>query len=141
MTANQEYRAYADAADLPFKSYVDYTNHLQDEMVAALEAKGHEIDTGYSNVSCSRYVTVKAEILDEDGDEATVDVLKIRFSDHADRHGSDLSFEAQHTALEILDEDDDEFLGLEFQEWQAEEFIKNALVAADAAVKKATQNA
>jgi len=43
---------------------------------------------GASNISCSRYVDVT--IMDDDGCDI-LDEMKVRFSDHADRHGSDVT--------------------------------------------------
>ena len=65
---------------------------------------------GMSNVSCSAYVEFSLE--NEEGD--TVAERKVRFSDHADRHGSDMTIRIDDKITTI--EDDGEYAETQISE-------------------------
>ena len=78
---------------MTFNDYNELTEELVERVIAAIASNSEmEAKRGFSNQSCSAYVNVEFVELDEDGD--AIDILgdcKVRFSDHADRYGSDLS--------------------------------------------------
>ena len=76
-----------------FNTYPELTAHLVEQVESRLTDRPNlEVSLDYSNQSCSAYVTVDFLEADEDGDYIDiVHTVKIRFSDHADRYGSDLS--------------------------------------------------
>jgi hypothetical protein len=84
------------------------------------------VQFGASNQSCSRYVNI--DILDEDGDY--VEEFKVRFSDHDDRHGSDITIRIDHLVSDI--EEGGEFVAVEI----GAEAYEAALAEAEAAIGK-----
>ena len=74
-----------------------------DAMVFAGETR---TSRGYSNQSCSSYLTVTQDYLDADGDEAQT-TFKLRFSDHADRYGSDYTVRVDVAAVTDVEVDGD----------------------------------
>jgi hypothetical protein len=84
------------------------------------------VQFGASNQSCSRYVNI--DILDEDGDY--VEEFKVRFSDHDDRHGSDITIRIDHLVSDI--EEGGEFVAVEI----GAEAYEAALAEAEAAIEK-----
>lgn len=78
---------------MKFNDYREVTVYLVGETVAALpDLPNVSVEEGYSNISCSAYVNVDFWELDEDGDQSeTFGACKVRFSDHRDFHGSDLT--------------------------------------------------
>lgn len=108
---------------MKFNDYNDLTVHLVDAVVAALPKRPEiEVKEGYSNVSCSAYVNITFWELDEDGDQfATFGGCKVRFSDHGDRYGSDLSIRFDG----VLDSDD---LGdVELADWRIKDMVAEAV--------------
>lgn len=76
-----------------FSNFGDLTSAMAYDLIEAIQAiPGAFASFGMSNQSCSAYVAVKfygeSEALeDEDGNYE----FKVRFSDHSDRHGSDIT--------------------------------------------------
>lgn len=88
-----------------FETYNDLTNAIREAVIdAASDMEGINIERGTSNVSCSSYVAVSFDGLETEDGEST---LKIRFSDHADYHCSDISFNVKEDIVDIEDEDGD----------------------------------
>lgn len=108
---------------MKFDTFKELTNHLVEEVADAFPDRPEiKIEMGYSNVSCSAYVNAEFWELDEDGDQ--VDILgscKARFSDHADRHGSDLSIRFD----DVLDSD--EMWNVVLADWRIEEMVAEAV--------------
>jgi hypothetical protein len=115
---------------MTYLSYTDITNELQDRAMTAMRAAGFEVSLGCSNVSCSRYIEVRIGE-DEDGD---VEAFKIRFSDHDDRHGSDLTIRFERHVEEI--EDDFGDIELEIAEWRMDDMVEQAVTAARQAAEE-----
>ena len=105
-----------------FNTYVEIAEALQEKATLVLRAAGFNTQFGCSNVSCSRYVEV---LLDKGGD---LDIFKIRFSDHDDRHGSDLTLRFDRHVDEV--EDDFGDMELDIADWRMEEMVAQAVAAA-----------
>lgn len=73
---------------MKFQNTSELTAALAFSVKEALEAKGVSVSFGSSNVSISAYV--------EAGD------TKLRFSDHADYHGSDKTFRVEDDAIAMV---------------------------------------
>lgn len=106
-----------------FNNYDDLTSHLVEAVITALPKRPEiSADAGYSNVSCSAYVSVTFWEIDEDGDQFdTFGGCKVRFSDHGDRYGSDLSIRFD-SAL-----DNDELGAVELADWRIDEMVSEAV--------------
>lgn len=78
---------------LTFKNFGDFNAALAFDVIDRLKAVGSDARFGASNVSESAYVEV---ILNDDGD-----TVKLRFSGHTDRHGSDVTFRTDADATPI----------------------------------------
>lgn len=102
---------------------IDIARQLQDATVAALNARGIETERNASNVLCLLYVVVKKEVGDE------FEEFKIRFSDHADRYGSDLTIRIDGSIEDEFDEFG-EWVSSSIEAWKAEEMVKEAVSAA-----------
>lgn len=89
---------------MKFKDYGEISSRLAHEAADTLRKRlGVKIETrtGFSNVSCSAYLTVVAE--DEERD--IYETLKIRFSDHPDLHSSaDVYIRFEKETVSIYDE-------------------------------------
>lgn len=108
---------------MKFNDYDELTSHLIAEVISALPARADvAVEEGYSNVSCSAYLNVVFWELDEDGEK--FDALggcKVRFSNHSDRYGSDLSIRFDHLL------DSDELYDVELADWRIEEMVAEAI--------------
>lgn len=96
-----------------FENYGELTADLAFDLIDRIEALGNdniEAQFGASNQSCSAYVNVA--LLDDDGDE--VETFKVRFSDHADRYGSDVTFRIEDVVVSI--EEDGEYIETQIEE-------------------------
>lgn len=105
-----------------FDKLTDLTNDLADDLADRVEAEfaGVSTDRGYSNQSCSAYVEISFEE-DESG------FFKVRFSDHDDRHGSDVTVRVDRYA-EIIEEDG-EYIETRIDETLYETLIDEAMAA------------
>ena len=86
---------------------------------------------GLSSQSCSSYVYLEVVREDEDGDEE-YDVVKVRFSDHAARHGSHVSIRINDRcrAVHVMYDDD----GAQHEcdeETRDSDYLCTAITAAD----------
>lgn len=106
-------------------TYNEITSMLQDATISALAGLGIEASRGLSNQSCSAYVVVAK--CDEDGD--IFEEFKIRFSDHADRYGSDLTIRIDGSVEDEFDEFG-EWVSSSIEAWKAEEMVNEAVYAA-----------
>lgn len=108
---------------MKFNNYPEISAHLVDCVVSALPKRPEfEVEEGFSNVSCSAYVNVVFWELDEDGDQLdAIGDCKVRFSDHGDRYGSDLSLRFD----DVLDSD--ELGDVELADWRIEEMVAQAV--------------
>lgn len=117
-------------------TYIEITETLQDRTMDAIRALGFAAELGWSNVSCSRYVNVviRPELTDEDGwtvEDGEEVIFKIRFSNHDDYHGSDLTIRFEHLTREAVDAYGD--VELELEDWMIDEMIAEAVAATRAA--------
>jgi hypothetical protein len=107
-----------------FANYPELTSELMFDLidrVNALAIDDVSVSLGASNQSCSRYVSVRAEEADEE--------FKVRFSDHADRYGSDITIRIDDL-VEVI-EDDGEFVNVTIEDWR----YADALNRGEAAVR------
>ncbi len=104
-----------------FQNYGELTEHLA--RAAAASVPGAKL--GFSNQSCSAYVSVGIDP-DEDGD--CRDEFRLRFSDHAGRHGADMTIRIDRHAQEIRDADGD-FAGIEIMDHHLEDLVAQAVEA------------
>lgn len=107
---------------MQFANYMDLTFALRTAAAEALTARGLSLATGYSNQSCSAYIEIVIAV-DEDECEET---FKLRFSDHADRHGSDYTVRIERAVEELRDECG-EYCGIEIADWRFEELLAEGL--------------
>lgn len=108
-----------------FQNLPDLSAELAFDLIDRLCVKaGIFASLGASNQSCSRYVNVIVE--NDEGD--VVNEIKVRFSDHDDRHGSDITLRIDEIATEIEDEDGD-FVGFDVDEGEYEELLAQAEAA------------
>jgi len=108
---------------MKFNDYGELASHLVETVARAL-ANRPEIESkeGYSNVSCSSYLIVEFVERDEDGDILDVSGgCKVRFSDHGDRYGSDLSIRFDHLL------DSDELGDVDLADWRIAEMVTEAV--------------
>lgn len=109
-----------------YESLPELTSDLAFELRDILnERDGFYVDFGASNQSCSRYV----DILFEDDDADISETFKVRFSDHDDRHGSDITIRIDRAVTETSD-------GYEIDEESRAGLINKALVAVDRFIGK-----
>lgn len=91
-----------------FKNFPELTATLAFDLIDsinALDIDGRTViaDFGGSNVSCSSYVTVS---IYEGEDDEFVSETKVRFSDHADYHGSDITYRIDDKVEAVYDDGD-----------------------------------
>ncbi len=111
-----------------FDNFPDLCSELAFDLKDRLEADARlSVQFGASNQSCSRYVNI--DVLDDDDDYVDDAEFKVRFSDHDDRHGSDITIRIDDLITTITD-DDDEYVAVEI----AEDDYQAALAQAEAAV-------
>lgn len=117
---------------MKFADYAELTSHLVDCVIATLPERPEvSIDDGYSNVSCSAYVNVTFWELDEDGEQFdTFGGCKVRFSDHGDRYGSDLSIRFD----DVLDSD--EIGDIEIADWRIDDMVAEAVTFIEKELKE-----
>lgn len=117
---------------MKFSNYNEVSAHLLDATIAALPKRPEiEVKEGYSNVSCSTYLSVTFLERDEDGDY--IDVFggcKVRFSDHRDRHGSDMTIRVDG-ALEF-----DELGDVELADWRIDDMIAESVTFVEEQLKE-----
>ena len=113
-----------------FFTYDELTDSILDRVEAAIEGRPEiEVKCSYSNVSCSAYLNVR--FIGDDDD--IFGGCKIRFSDHRDRYGSDLSVRFDHFINDDLDRDDpdeifiDDF-DIDYMVKKAVDFISDEIV-------------
>jgi hypothetical protein len=107
-----------------FQNFPELTSELAFDLIERLRSdEAIRVDFGASNQSCSRYVNVSVE--DEDGDE--IEEFKVRFSDHDDRHGSDITIRIDHLIETI--EDDGEYIAVEIEDYRYEDALNAAVEA------------
>lgn len=117
---------------MKFDNYNELTAHLVDAVIAALPNRPEiSAKEGYSNVSCSAYVNIEFWELDEDGDQFDAfGGCKVRFSDHGDRYGSDLSIRFDNVL------DSDEIDDVELADWRIEEMVAEAVTFIEKELKE-----
>lgn len=115
---------------MQFANYPELTNAMADDLIERLIQRGLRARFGASNQSCSRYVTASVE--DEDDE---IEEFKIRFSDHADRYGSDLTIRIDSLVETIVDEFGD-YEATQIEDWR----YMDALAEAELAVLRALTN-
>lgn len=98
-----------------FNNFPALTSALAFDLIDMIKARtmdGADVyaEFGKSNVSPSAYVEVSA--CDEGGDE--IFATKVRFSDHGDRHGSDITIRIDRAIHAI--EEDGEYVATEISE-------------------------
>ena len=111
-----------------FQNYIEIAETLQGRTMTALRTAGLAASFGCSNVSSSRYIEVSRETTDADGDEQT-EIFRLRFSDHEDRHGSDLTIRFEQHVVEHRD-DCGELDDLEIDDWRLSDMVEEAVSAA-----------
>ena len=111
-----------------FNTYTELTAHLVQQVKSRLADRPDlEVNLTYSNQSCSAYVIVDFLGPDEDGDcIEIVHTVKIRFSDHPDRYGSDLSLRFDGVLTS------DELYNTELDDWRIEDMVAEAVAFVDA---------
>jgi hypothetical protein len=112
-----------------FENLPELSADLAFALIERLSARDDlSVQFGASNQSCSRYVNI--DILDEDGDY--VEEFKVRFSDHDDRHGSDITIRIDHLVSDI--EEGSEFAAVEIGAEAYEAALVEAISAVDSFV-------
>lgn len=109
-----------------FENYPALTSELAFDLIDALKANGLDVQYGSSNQSCSTYA--KITVWDDDGDYAGE--FKVRFSDHADRHGSDITIRIDHLVETV--ENDGEYISTTIEDWRYDHALEQAKSAVDA---------
>lgn len=85
-----------------FANYPALTSDLAFALIERLNGtEGLNAVFGMSNQSCSAYANVTAY----DADEDYLGEFKVRFSDHADRYGSDITIRIDDLCEDVTDED------------------------------------
>lgn len=120
-----------------FDNFPALTESLAYDLTDAVEALGLEdvtVSVGFSNQSCSSYVTVERMTEDEDGDE-DFEEIKIRFSDHADRYGSDMTLRIDDKVETITE--DGEYVAIEIDPATFSALIAQAMTEVEQFIKAA----
>lgn len=117
---------------LTFENFKQLSSELAFDLIEKLNGEvGIDAEFGASNQSPSRYVNIT--IADDDGE--VVEEFKIRFSDHADRHGSDITVRFDHLIETI--EDEGEYVATTIEGYRYEALIEEAFSAARALIASA----
>ena len=114
---------------MQFNDYGQIPGHLCDAVISRLgERPEVRIDRGYSNVSCSAYINVTVYELDDDGgqDEERYS-YRVRFSDHPDRFGSDLSFDLNDLGPRTEIDECGTYEFIDIDDWRIDEMIESAV--------------
>lgn len=107
-----------------FQNFPELTSELAFDLIDRLNGEANvRAEFGASNQSCSRYVNVTVE--DDEGE--LVEEFKVRFSDHDDRHGSDITIRIDHLIETI--EDDGEYIAVEIEDYRYEDALNAAVEA------------
>lgn len=85
---------------MQFKDFPALTAELAFGLIDALNADGVRARFGASNQSCSTYV----EVTVEDDDLDLYETVKVRFSNHDDRHGSDCTIRIDDHVITVNDD-------------------------------------
>ncbi len=106
-----------------FENYRELGDHLISQTVNKLPHRDDiEYDLGYSNVSASVYLEVTLWELDEDGDPwEAIGGCNVRFSDHADRYGSDKSIRYDNQLT------NDEYGHVEIPDYKIDQLVDDAV--------------
>lgn len=89
-----------------FENYAELSDALCDRLFDKLNSEKNDnvsVSFGTSNQSCSRYVNLWVDYVDEEGDECQ-EFFKVRFSDHPDRYGADLTIRFDNLVTAVEDE-------------------------------------
>ena len=118
-----------------FSNYPELTSALAFDLIDAIEAAdwgAREITAEYgaSGQSCSRYVEISVYNEDDDFN----DDFKIRFSDHGDRHGSDVTLRIDDKIQTI--EDEGAYIATEIDAADYAALITEAMQAAREAISE-----
>lgn len=106
-----------------FPNFPSLTADLAFDLIDRLNGMSSlRADFGASNQSCSRYVNVTVE--GDDSDEE----FKIRFSDHEDRYGSDITIRIDHL-VEVVEDDCGEYVETRIEDWRYQEALDLAVAA------------
>ncbi|WP_438852967.1 hypothetical protein [Brevundimonas nasdae] len=87
-----------------FENYPDLTSDMAFALISRLKGRaGLNSEFGMSNQSCSAYVNITAY----DAEDEYLGEFKVRFSDHVDRHGADITVRIDDLAETVTDDDGD----------------------------------
>lgn len=115
-----------------FTNFPELTSDLAFALIDRLSADATlSVEFGKSNQSCSAYVNVT--IIDNEGDLG--EEFKVRFSDHADRYGSDVTIRIDDQ-VDVI-EDDGDYAETRMEDWRYEEALDRAVAAVEAFVAAA----
>ena len=104
-----------------FENYPDLTADLAFNLIERLGLG--EDAFGFSNQSCSAYVNVTAR----DEEDEYLGEFKVRFSDHADRHGSDITIRIDDLVETV--EEDGEYVEIRITDEQYQTALARAAAA------------
>lgn len=106
-----------------FENYGELTSSLAFDLIEILKSDDRlSVKFGFSNVSCSAYVNI--DVMDEDGDYVEDGDFKVRFSDHSDRYGSDISIRIEDR-VEVI-EDEGEYIAVKISAEDYAEMLADA---------------
>lgn len=115
-----------------FKDFQELTTDLAFDLRERLASDERlVVEFGASNQSCSAYLNIS---LFED--DELLDDFKVRFSDHPDRHGSDITIRIDHLITAI--ENDGEYVATEIAADDYEAALANAMAAVNRFIEKNT---
>lgn len=114
-----------------FANYPDLTAALAFDLIDALKTDGISAQFGSSNQSCSTYANISVY----DADDEHLDDFKVRFSDHGDRYGSDVTFRIDSQIEEVEDAFGD-VVELAIEDWRYADLLADARSAAIAGVDR-----
>lgn len=107
-----------------FDNFPELTRELAFDLIDRLRGEDDiRVKFGASNQSCSRYVAVAID--DEDGDE--IESFKVRFSDHDDCYGSDITIRIERLIETI--EEDGEYVAVEIEDYRYEDALDRAVLS------------
>lgn len=126
-----------------FANYAELTSTLAFDLIDMIDAADWDeinVDATYgaSNVSCSAYVEILAT-REIDGDEEVVAEMKLRFSDHRDRYGSDITFRIDDKITVI--KDDGEYVATEIESDDYRTILDDAMAHIRAEIAAEAENA
>ena len=109
-----------------FANYPDLTANLAFALIEQLKADGRRVEFGFSNQSYSAYANVSVY----DDEDEYLGSFKVRFSDHADRHGADITIRIDELVEDVYD-DCNEFVHVTIEDWRYQDALDRAKAAVD----------